>query len=324
MSASELYVGVDGGGSSTRAVIVDAWGRILGRGVAGSGNHDDVGAEGVQASLRQAIEQAAAQAGVALHFAALHCGLAGVRSLEDEAVVRRAVLTLDCTRQVGVSDDLVTALHGGTLGKPGVVLVAGTGSAAYGLSAQGEGCWVGGWGHLLGDEGSGFALALEALKAALRCADGRLGFTQLLSAAQDFLELNDIKQIMHRVYVGGISRRELAAFAPVVLRVAQEDEIAADIVRRGAAELAQLVHIAALRLHLERCAVITVGSLLSHPHYRELVSRELATHSPSLTLRMPLLPPEVGAALLAIRQAGRPTAPHTLIRLRQEYARLYS
>src|SRR6185436_17233044 len=127
--------------------------------------------------------------------------------------------------QIGIDHDCRIALAGGLSGRPGIVLIAGTGSSCFGMNAAGEAWRSGGWGHLLADEGSGYWLGVKGLEAAVRAYDGRGAPTALLDQLQRHLGLPDMNDIMHRLYVTGMSRAELAALAPIVIAAAADGDI---------------------------------------------------------------------------------------------------
>ena len=181
-----VVLGVDGGGTKTHAVIIDETGRTLGEGFGGPTNIDDHDLETATVHLETAVNQARANAQLKNEpFDAAFLGIAGVVSAADKALVRKFSWRLELTcsppagphatgpEQLGVDHDARVALAGGLSCRPGMVLIAGTGSACFGMNAAGEHHLAGGWGHLLSDEGSGYWLGLEALRAAVRGFDGR-------------------------------------------------------------------------------------------------------------------------------------------------------
>jgi N-acetylglucosamine kinase-like BadF-type ATPase len=298
-----LVLGVDGGGTKTQAVITDETGRTLGEGIGGPTNIDDQDLETATANLEHAVGEARANAKLETKpFDAAFLGIAGVVSEADRGLVRELAHRLELTspERLGVDHDARVALAGGLSGRPGLVLIAGTGSACFGVGASGERHLSGGWGHLLADEGSGYWLGLEGLRAAVRAFDGRGQPTALEQRALDFLGVNAPEDIMHRLYVVGLSRAELAAFGPITLEVAASgDVVAQDIVDRGAEALAETVGATAQQLKLVAPEIALIGSVLGS----EVMLGPLRTH---LTARLPQMrlvaaeqSPAHGACLLA-------------------------
>jgi N-acetylglucosamine kinase-like BadF-type ATPase len=199
-----------------------------------------------------------------------------------------------------VDHDARVALAGGLSGRPGLVLIAGTGSACFGINAAGQHHLAGGWGHLLADEGSGYWLGLEALRAAVRAFDGRGQPTALERRALDFLGVRASEDIMHRLYVVGLSRAELAAFSPTTLEVAASgDAVARDIVERGAEALAETVKATAGRINLVAPEIVMVGGVLSSEVMLEPLRTHLIARLPRMRLVAVEQSPAHGACLLA-------------------------
>src|SRR5579871_1795229 len=193
-------IGVDGGQTSTTAVIADETGCLLGIGHGGPANHihEPGGVERVQRSLTDAIRGAITMADLQnARIAAACLGMTG--GSEQMANICAPVVPAE---RLVFSHDTRIALYSVTFGRPGVVIIAGTGAAAYGVNHLGEQAKSGGWGYLLGDEGSGYWIAVRALNACCRAEDGLNPQTQMLSLFLRHLELEDISQVHARIYSG--------------------------------------------------------------------------------------------------------------------------
>lgn len=304
---SRFALGVDGGGTKTLAAITDAHGRVLGEGRSGTTNHDDVSEEVVAENLENAVRQARERAGVEEAFGAAFLGLAGIVSERDHERVRTIVsrTSLAEAAWTGIDHDIRIALAGGLAGRPGVVVIAGTGSACYGRLADGSSWQSGGWGHLLADEGSGYWLGLNGMKAALRMHDGRTPRTGLEERLLAVLELDTPEEIMHRVYVESMTRSAIAALAPEILRLAREgDDACRALVTEGARELVRCVQAVAGRLGAagEPLEVTYTGGVLESPSpLLASFAGQLAAALPGARVVEPELPPVLGACLLALR-----------------------
>lgn len=298
-----LILGVDGGGTKTHAVITDETGRTLGEGFGGPTNIDDHNLETASFNLGCAINEARANAKLEPSaFAAAFLGIAGVVSEADRGLVRELAGGLElCTPEhLGVDHDARVALAAGLSGRPGLALIAGTGSACFGLGASGECHLTGGWGHLLADEGSGYWLGLKALRAAVRGFDGRGQRTALERRALAFLGIQAPDEIMHRIYVVGLSRSELAAFAPTTLEVAASgDSVAREIVEHGAKALAETVEVTAARINLVAPEIVMVGGILRSAVMLEPLRAHLLARLPEMRLVAAEQSPAHGACLLA-------------------------
>lgn len=301
-----IVLGLDGGGTSTRAVLATALGDILGSGRAGPSNYDDVGIAKAGENIGLAVKQAWTQAGIAPRpAAAVFLGMAGVVSASDRSVIHEIAAGLHLADSVEVDHDLRIAWAGGLALNPGIALIAGTGSSCYGRTADGSSCRVGGWGHLLDDGGSSYFLGLEAIRAVVRSVDGRLGSTALLEPILTTLEVQDAQEIMGRIYHPPMSRAEIAGLAPLVLKVAQKgDEIAQGIVREGQKELAQLVSGVAQQLNFPAGTAqltVTGGLAQSGDFFKESLYSAINAQVQGVTIREPLLSPVLGAVLLALQ-----------------------
>ena len=296
---SGYALGIDAGGTSTVAVIADGAGRVIGEGRAGAANPDDVGADGMAAALRAATEAARSAAGIRADLETAFLGVAGVISGDDRALVRSAAAGL--ARRIEVDHDCRIALAGGLSGRPGIVLIAGTGSASYGRTADGRDWRAGGWGALAGDEGGSYGIGVGALRAAVRSADGRGPRSTLEAAVLTHLDLTSLDELLGRLHVGGTTRTEIAALAPSVIAAARDgDEAAAGLLASAAEELASCVHAVAVHLELQHVEVALVGGLFAAGAIvRDPLEQAVLYCLPGARLVDAELPPAVGAALLA-------------------------
>ncbi len=256
-----LFLGVDGGGSKTLAVVVDARGGERGRGHAGGSNFRAVGLEAALAQLRAAI--AAAVAGHPLPLAAAWFGLAGLHSPEDADLLAPHLRPF--ARELRLTNDAELVL-GSLEAGIGVALIAGTGAIALGRGDADRQVRVGGWGHLLGDEGSGYDIGRRGLQAVMRAVDGRGPQTMLLELVLRHWVLATPSEILAHIYQNQEKVR-IAGLAPVVLRAASAgDLVARRILRHAVAELAHaaLTAIDALELSAQPVPLALSGGLLAH------------------------------------------------------------
>ncbi len=320
-----IVTGVDGGGTHTRAVLVTDQARVLGWGIAGPSNYGDVGIEVTKANIGQAIQAAWRQAGESPRPCdAVFLGMANVVSPADRATIRELALELDLApaSAIHVDHDIRIALAGGLAGRPGIVLIVGTGSSCYGRRADGRDWRAGGWAHLLDDWGSGYYLGLHAMIAAVRHTDGRGPATTLTAAVRETLQLEDMQGIMRRLYHEGLSRAEIAAMAPLVLEAARAgDSVAREIIERGVDELALMVETVARKLAFWPGPVqvaITGGLAQAGPVYQEPLHAAIRRRVPRADLVEPMLPPVLGAALLALEALGVSLSSEQIAALKRE------
>lgn len=309
-----MYLGVDSGGTKTLVAIVDGYGELRGVGRAPSGNIDDLGFELAKENIHTAIREACQNADIRPeNIQAAFFSMAGVVSEKDRAAVMRIARGVGSFR-VGIDHDLRSALAGGLSGRPGIVLIAGTGASCFGINQRGESWRAGGWGDLMADEGSAGWLGREALVAAVRDVDGRGQQTMLKVRLFAHLGVDDPNDIMHRVYVEGLSRADLAALAPLVVQVAAAgDKVATHLMQRGANELITCVATVAERLSLPaNCQLTVVGGLTkAGDSFWQPFRRALKERLPDVQLTEPEMPPVLGACLLALELDGK-LCPQTL------------
>ena len=231
----QYFLGVDGGGSKTLAIIVDAQGHERGRGLAGSSNYAAVGIDQAVAGLRDAMEQAAQAVGCQLPLQAGWFGLAGVDRAEDIHILRPHLRPLAAKITLTNDAELLLSALENTVG---VALIAGTGSIALGRNAHGATTRAGGWGHILGDEGSGYELGRLALQAVARAADGRGAPTLLLERIMIHWHLEKPSDLIGVVYQDEDKAR-IARLSSIVFSAVQAgDTIARKIAQHAAQELA--------------------------------------------------------------------------------------
>lgn len=306
----QYLIGIDGGGTHTRAVLLTSRGRALGVGTAGSSNYHNEGVHGAAKNLRKAADAAFRQAGIAPTPAkSAFLGLAGIKASGDISQMRAAAegIRLAEPGRIEVANDLHNALSGGLNGEPGIALIAGTGSNCLGRDASGASFMCGGWGWLLDDMGAGFGLAVSALRYAARAADGRRPATQILPSALAFFGLSEPNALLERLYVGEWQPWAIAEFAPVVVRLAGEGDAAAlELLEEGAACLAELVAVTARRLSFTRSAPVVIlgGCARSGAPYQPMIEKAIRQSSSKLKIREPIYDPAHGAALNVLRLAG--------------------
>jgi len=238
---SQYFLGVDGGQSRTTALIGNEHGRVLGIGFAGPCNHAGA-AEGrskfinaMNTCLEAACVDAGLNAGV-VRFACACLGFSG--GPRDKEEILNVILSSDRTV---VTHDALIALIGATVGKPGVITIAGTGSIAFGRNAVGQTARAGGWGYVFGDEGGAFWIVRQALRAALGAEEGWGPSTSLRDTLLKATGAADANELLHSFYTDEFPRARIAALAPLVNEVAEcGDPFARGILQDAAEQLATI------------------------------------------------------------------------------------
>lgn len=263
---SELILGIDGGGSKTRALLADGSGAVLGAGIASSSNYQSVGFGVATGALQSAIADAFQQAGrvaTSSTIAAACFGLSGVDRPADQLLFQRWLSTQPIARRWTIVNDAELVLAAGTPAGWGVALICGTGSICVGRSPDGRTTRAGGWGYLLGDEGSGYDIGVQALRLATQTADGRADAHGLLQMVLDEWQLAEPFELIGYVYRPEMTRAALAALARRVAALAEQgDQHAQTILDRAGCELGRLVSAVVRTLDLQQPPLALGGGLL--------------------------------------------------------------
>ncbi|MGC9400034.1 MAG: N-acetylglucosamine kinase [Anaerolineae bacterium] len=242
MAREGFVVGVDGGGTKTRALVGDAEGDVLGRGEAGPSNVQAVGVAATRAALDAAVAAALDDAGLRGAPRALCLGMAGAGRAADRAIIEHWAAARFPEAAVRVVHDGRLVLAAGTSEGWGIAVLCGTGSLVYGMDPYGTEARAGGWGYLLGDEGSGYALGRAALRAVARAADGRGPATALTTAVLAHWSLDGPEALIEHVYRPPLPRAAIAELAPLVIAAAEAgDGVAGALVREAGEALADAV-----------------------------------------------------------------------------------
>ena len=301
---ASTYVGVDGGATRTRALLTDEEARELGSAEGPGSLVDETNVASSARVISDVVREALARAGEAPPAYALTVGVAGGGSAPVRSRLRDVLLDLGVASEVHVVSDVEVAAYDAFGDGAGILLVAGTGSIAWGRGPGGRRERVGGWGSRVGDEGSAFDIGRSALRAAARGRDGRAEVTPLtdeLLAARSFGEVGELMR-----WAEAASKAEVAALAPLVVEAADRgNPVAREILGEAVAELILLVETLVRRLQpWEAGPIVALVGALVEPQgpLRLDVERELAARD--LQVAEGIVRPERGAATLARSWAG--------------------
>ncbi|MCX7765441.1 MAG: hypothetical protein N2246_01885 [Candidatus Sumerlaeia bacterium] len=217
MSREPLLIGVDGGATKTKGIITTAEGREIGSATGGSTNQYNISLKEVKSTLHSIIEALLRQAHSTVDAVRGIClGLAGVDKPEDAKRIHKLAESILPGADINVVNDSVIALFGGCLKPYGIIVISGTGSIAYGRNRQGQEFRAGGWGHILGDEGSGYAIGLQALRAVCRASDGRARSTLLTELLLRALSLKSPVDLIDWTKKISGDKAQISSLAPIV------------------------------------------------------------------------------------------------------------
>jgi N-acetylglucosamine kinase-like BadF-type ATPase len=298
-------IGIDAGGTKTVCLLADQDGQILARARGDGANLQAVGELQVEKILHTVMAQAIGDRRIAP--AAICLGIAGVDRPNDMAVVREIMQRIGLHSRVVIVNDALIALETGVPGQPGVVIISGTGSIAYGRNAAGEAARSGGWGYVLGDEGSGYWIGRAALRAVLRAADLRGPRTALTPMLLEHFQVSEPQLLLHEVYHHHLKPAAIGALASSVQAAFREgDEAAAGILRGAADELEGAALSVARRLDLTGEAftfILSGGIFRAVPWLAEELTRRLPLSAPRSTTQLLEREPAEGAVTLALQEA---------------------
>ena len=295
--ADKYLMGIDGGGSNLRVVITTSDLAQISSSHGSTVNPSIIGFELAQDLIRSKMQEALANANLTTdQISGVGIGIAGADVNHASEWLETTIQHVIPNASLALSSDYEIALTGAIGECNGVLILAGTGSVAYGVKADGQAILLGGWGYLLGDEGSGYWLGIEAIKACIHDIEKRGQSTSLTDAILRSPQLNKRTDLLNWIY-SETRTAEIAQFATVVLdHATQGDAIALDIVQRGAKHLAGMVNAVFKHLDTTSLPIAFAGSLLTHENplstklceYLDLTQRPKAKH-----------PPIIGAVILA-------------------------
>ena len=267
-----FIAGIDGGGTHTRIELRDMENRLLSRGEFGPFNLNAIGED----AFRQLLAEVFAYCGGMESCARLCIGAAGISNPRVKQILEEELAQAGFQGEWKLCGDQEIALRGAMDG-PGIVVIAGTGSICFGKNAAGETARSGGYGHLIDDVGSGYALGRDVFSSAVRSLDGRVKDSAILEAVCERLA-GGPEKIVPFVYGPATDKAAIAGFAPVALALAEQgDAEAVQILARGAKELAQMVSAVQERLCLPDCQIALLGGLLENDTpYRRIVTETLS------------------------------------------------
>jgi glucosamine kinase len=300
---ARYVLGIDGGATKTLAAVLDLQRRALHVGQGGPSNEDSVGTQAAVQALLQAADEATEKAGIA--WEQLDAAVIALAGTDTAAVAQH--LHAQRTEEWIVVNDVVAAWATATGAQPGIGVISGTGSNVLGVGADGRAWRAGGWGHLLGDEGSGYWLGIESIKAALRDREDSGPETALSEAAAEFFGVANVEALAARVYSKPLSKSEIAAFATETGRLAEQgDAVARECYERGAGLLGEQIAAVIRRTGLGGpFPVGLIGSAFkAGAVFVEPLTRAVHELAPQARVSVVEMAPVGGSLLLALRTCG--------------------
>jgi len=304
-----MYVlAIDGGGTKTCAVICDEYGTIYSKVMTSRSNPTAMDAHDFEATIHgllQNLRQQTPQLFTAIH--SCFAGMAGVKESQAEGIVEGIIRQyVDSTTPIVIENDALIALYAGTLGQEGIVQIAGTGAITLGFHRQGM-CRVGGWGYLFDDEGSGYDLGIQALKAVFQSDDQRAQPTALTDVVLQHFAVKQVPQLIEPIYGASHPRTVIAPLGKYVFQVAQQgDMVAKHIVQDACRKYYKAIKTCYASMDWEQrdVPVVLAGGVFSNnsmivPWLQQFA---LADQLP-LRFMLPVLEPIGGAVVGAFKMA---------------------
>ena len=313
-----FVLGIDGGGTKTTGIISDQSGRVIAQDTVGPTNLNSMATQIAAKELKQLFQSLESQNVQAFHrVKVIFAGMSGVDNPEGQRKMRGLLKEMTNNAEIiNIDNDAVNALYSGTLGHPGVVHISGTGSIAYGLNDKGEHERVGGWGYLIGDPGSGFAIGRAALEKIFASYDGYGEKTELTRLLLEKENVNSPIELISSIYELGQARRRIAPLSQLVTQAADMgDKVAQTILSDAAGDMATAIKYLIKKLFnrqeeglglREKIPVVLTGGVyrradLFIPTIKESLS-ELAIKT---ELVVPDVPPVAGALMAAWKSIGK-------------------
>ena len=303
-----FVIGLDGGGTKTAAELCSLDGTVRAEAQGGPSNFQVIGVERATKTILDLVETCCHTAGCETSaVAAVVAGLTGAGRPIDQQRMVEALTNSASAKGMGISrfaveSDARIALEGAFSGAPGVIVIAGTGSIVFGKDERGRIHRAGGWGRLIGDEGSGYWIGTEAFRAVARMLDGRNKKTALARIFADRLGFSTQESIITALYKEGF---DIASVVPAVLEaVGKGDRVAGGILAEAAEDLVEVIKVALARMHENGKSgnvVSFAGSLITQENlYSKKVKGLIRKKLPRVVVQKPESNPVHGAALMAM------------------------
>ena len=279
-------IGIDGGGTKTRLLMTDAAGNLIVESESGSSNINADGYDRVRQVLQELAASAVKKAGMAPSGCISLCmGAAGAGRIKEKDAIKEIFKDIGFNCRLEVTDDVTTAFYGGLDGNVGVMVISGTGSICLGRNEKGEMCRCGGWGHIMGDEGSGYDIGRGILNSIMRGYDGREPQSSMTPMVLKFLNLGGPEDLIEYIYRSGAGKKEIAALSVFAdAGCATGDAATVSIIEHSAQELHLAVVTVVSRLGFTGALEVCTGGgvLAGSEHLRESLIKLLSRSHPGV------------------------------------------
>ena len=319
----KYWIAMDGGGTKTLSVLGDKNGKIVAFAAGPSTNIHSNSQVDVRNTLILLIEELIRKTNKYEHqIEQIQLCLAGCGRVDDANLVLSLLEDKNYSSKIKIKNDAEAALAAGTWGEPGVVLIAGTGSIAYSIDPlKNQTIRVGGWGNIIGDEGSGFYIGKEGLNSVLKQYDGRGSETLLTPNILKYFNIEEPPDIITKLNQSENKRTEIAKLARIVIEAAEHgDQVAIQIINDAIAHLkALIITIQSLNLFSGRIPVVLAGGLFLNSYFRNLFYKEMEAQSLNIQLIESSVPPVIGSYILSLKESGLHITKEHILNMRNSW-----
>jgi glucosamine kinase len=320
MESSKYFLGVDGGGTRTTAIVSDIYGNIVTCSTGKTINYYAAGLETARANMKEIMEDIQEKSGID-YFDAANIGMS---ALYREAMPEEKQAFADgiiSASEIYMTSDLHIAMEGVSAEGPCILIISGTGSMAVARDWDGNSFVVGGWGYAIGDQGSGYYIAMEAIKHVLKSYDGLERPTAMLGAFMEYYGLAQLRDAIDIFHSPAMHRDKIPAFAGEVYKCAlNNDQAAGDIIKKAANELAECVFALMEKIREKNVAIGVYGGVFQH---NKILYEEFCgiVHEKAEAASIGLLkyPPEVGAIFGCFKKNNLPIHDEIIYNIKKTY-----
>ncbi|REE85293.1 N-acetylglucosamine kinase-like BadF-type ATPase [Paenibacillus taihuensis] len=320
MAISKVFVGIDGGGTHSTAVAVDLEGNVLAQAVGGSINYYSVGMERARNYLKEIIDLLIMKVKVN-EFESVYIGNSALSAEATPEVLKRFTEGIVASRSIYMHSDSYIALIAMTAGQPGILIISGTGSMGIAKGMTDELLTIGGYGYLLGDQGSAYPIALQGIQAAVAAEEGMAAPTTLQEAVKEHYAIRQMSELIDMFYNPPLERHVIARFAAEVARCAEQgDEVALKLLEKAARELAAHAIELEKKLGIPGVPIGVSGSVFMknrciYGEFKQLLEQACPFSAVSLIDN----PPELGAIFASFHESGLLLKPEVKRRMKSTY-----
>jgi N-acetylglucosamine kinase-like BadF-type ATPase len=300
----DYYIGIDGGGTKTICLLGNRNNEVIDSFKSGPTNYHSVGIKQTQEVFSSMFNYFYDKHKITKdNVSAICLGGAGIDCSDDENIVKDIFKALGYKNKLLIFNDSITTLVGANGDMKDAILISGTGSISYGIDIYGNAVRVGGWGHIIDDDGSGFAIGRDALKKIMESYDGRCETTILWEKVSENLGISDYEELIPFIY--NSKKQHIANLAPLVLESYYLDKVSKDIVDKAVEDLFKIVKTLSLKMRIQNFQLSFGGSiLLKSSLISSLLKKKINNEFPKVIIHAPHKDSAHGALNLALKSNG--------------------